>query len=170
MMRQGILALAAIAALIAGPGFAQDFEADILAQLRGQGYAGIALSHTWLGRTRIVATLRGELREIVFDPNTGEILRDLSRTVMADNGFGSGGNAASSSTGGTSAGTSVATAAGVNGAATGTRMEAATALDAGVATGSATQGQTNLVSGPTGGSTGTQIGIPFQILQSTGGQ
>ena len=148
--------MAAAAALIAGPGFAQNYETDIMAQLQGQGYQGIALSHTWLGRTRIVATLNGDLREIVFDPNTGEILRDLSRSLVADNGSNSGNSDAVVASGG-----------GTAGAASNTR----TGVAAAVVAGTAVPGQPAIGTGVTG-ATGAVIdpGVNFLILQPTGGK
>lgn len=50
---------------------------DIVAQLAKQGYQDITVTKTWLGRVRIVATRDGGTREIVMNPRTGEILRDL---------------------------------------------------------------------------------------------
>ena len=48
----------------------------VAAQLRDQGYGQIEVARTWLGRVRVVG-LRGAIRrEIVVNPNTGEILRD----------------------------------------------------------------------------------------------
>ena len=47
-------------------------------QLRGFGYGQIKVSRTWLGRVRITAERGKTAREIVIDPRTGEVLRDLS--------------------------------------------------------------------------------------------
>lgn len=56
---------------------ARDFVAEIVAQLGAAGYEIDRISRTWLGRVRIRAhNARGE-REIVINPVTGEILRDL---------------------------------------------------------------------------------------------
>ena len=63
MMRKMIQTAAALTLLTLGPAFAQTYELDITAQLREQGYQNITLSHTWLGRTRIVALLGSDLRE-----------------------------------------------------------------------------------------------------------
>ena len=78
---------AAVATLLAGPGQAQsDARArakavtdSISRQLRRQGYRDIAVSRTLLGRVQITAERRGALREIVVNPFTGEILRDVQR-------------------------------------------------------------------------------------------
>lgn len=55
----------------------------IRAQLRSQGYTRISLERTLLGRVRILATGPGSRREIIVDPRTGEILRDLWRAMDA---------------------------------------------------------------------------------------
>ncbi len=65
------LALSGSAAAAAG------YEADIVAQLRALGFDTIMVSTTWLGRTRITARKNGSGREIVINPRTGEILRDI---------------------------------------------------------------------------------------------
>ena len=170
-MRHGILAFAA-AALMAGPSHAQNYEADIMAQLRDQGYVGITLSHTWLGRTRIVATLHGDLREIVFDPNTGEILRDLSRTLMADSGSGSSGTSVSAPLAAVPTGATVASAAGVTGTATGTSTEAGVDVAAATGAASAAPNQSTGLASPSGGVAGVDpvTGWPFLILQPAGGR
>lgn len=178
MMRKLILTAAALTALTLGPALAQTYELDITAQLRAQGYQNITLSHTWLGRTRIVALLGSDLREIVIDPNTGEILRDLSRTLMAEGSSGRGNGAPS--------GTGAAVVAGSGTAASTVRMTsgiaAATALDAQGTPSAAFGISAPSGSGPNGtnGSVGqstsgtpvdpNQTGLPFQILVPTGGQ
>mgnify|MGYP006955165040 CR=1 FL=1 len=54
---------------------AQSVQDQIVSQLRGQGFTEISLQRTWLGRVRVIA-LRDDLRrELVFNPQTGEILR-----------------------------------------------------------------------------------------------
>lgn len=169
MMRNGILAVAAVAAVaafIATPGFSQDYEADIMAQLQGQGYQGITLSHTWLGRTRIVAMLDGDLREIVFDPNTGEILRDLSRLAVADAGTDSDNDGGQVASAGPASGAASATTA------TNTPVgTAAASVAASVAGGGAVQGQPGLAMGIAGAPMNvTDPAFSFQILQPTGGQ
>lgn len=181
MMRNVILTVAVLTALSLGPAYAQSYELDITAQLREQGYKNITLSHTWLGRTRIVALLGSDLREIVLDPHTGEILRDLSRTMMAGGGSGGGG-----STGGnpaTNPGAAVVASSGAgNGTIGGTSggtvrttldVSAATVLGGQVTT-SATVGiSTALVGNATPASGGTpgvaQTATPFQILGPAGG-
>ena len=57
--------------------FAGPLEDRIVAQLRSQGFDSISVSRTLLGRTRFVATNDEVNREIILNPRTGEILRDL---------------------------------------------------------------------------------------------
>jgi hypothetical protein len=188
MMRKMFLTAAALTALTLGPALAQTYELDIAAQLREQGYQNITLSHTWLGRTRIVALLGSDLREIVLDPNTGEILRDLSRTVMAEGGTGRGNDAMPGSGSATVASAGSASAGSANGGNPGTvrttaGVAAATSLDGQVTT-SATVGISTASGGivsPVGGGSASQpnvgtlgnqgqAGLPFQILGPAGGQ
>lgn len=63
----------------AGPLLAQTPEIvnQIVGQLRGQGYDKITVRRTLLGRLRLVAQGAGQRREIIVNPNTGEILRDF---------------------------------------------------------------------------------------------
>lgn len=56
---------------------------QIIAQLTGQGFSEFEVSRTWLGRTRIISESDLYWREIVFNPNTGEILRDYI-TLLKD--------------------------------------------------------------------------------------
>ena len=58
-----------------------DMVAMILADLTGAGYEAITVERTLLNRERIVATRGDVWREIVVDPRTGEILRDLRRSL-----------------------------------------------------------------------------------------
>jgi hypothetical protein len=61
----------------AGMALASGVQEDVVAQLRGQGFSQIKVATTWLGRTRITAQKGNLSREIVLNPRTGEILRDL---------------------------------------------------------------------------------------------
>lgn len=70
-----ILLLILGAALPAG---AATIEERIAAELQAQGYEILEANRTWLGRWRIVAEKDEIRREIVFNPGTGEILRDYS--------------------------------------------------------------------------------------------
>lgn len=82
MERRKFLSRAAalgVAAMLAGPALAADGAAEaVMRQLRALGYADVDAARTLLGRTRITAERGAERREIVLDPRSGEILRDLS--------------------------------------------------------------------------------------------
>lgn len=54
-----------------------DFEQDIVRQLQDMGFTQVEVTRTLLGRVRITATGADGTREIILNPNTGEILRDL---------------------------------------------------------------------------------------------
>ncbi len=77
-MIRRVLVLAICGSLaMAGPVAAAGFEDAVVAQLQAQGYGQIRLEHTLLGRVRIVAMLEGMRREIILNPRTGEVLRDV---------------------------------------------------------------------------------------------
>jgi len=76
-MRPSTLFIAAILAVLTSPALAQDVSAAIAEQLKAQGYSDIDVSRTWLGRARIVGENDAQRREIVVNPRTGEILRDV---------------------------------------------------------------------------------------------
>lgn len=64
---------------LAQPAPAQPVPADqIVAQLMEKGYVIVLNERTWLGRGRVVADRLGVRRELVFNPGTGEILRDYA--------------------------------------------------------------------------------------------
>lgn len=77
MLRRAFLLGLVAAVSGAGPGLAQGYADTLLAELRREGYRDIVVSRTLLGRLRVQAARNGRLREIVLNPNTGEILRDL---------------------------------------------------------------------------------------------
>jgi len=56
----------------------------IIQQLVEQGYERVEVSKTWLGRYRFIAYGGDRVREIVFNPATGEILRDYLRMLGDD--------------------------------------------------------------------------------------
>lgn len=76
MMRGTVLLLLALLAAL--PAAAGTLEQELTRQLRLQGYGQIQISRTWLGRLRLQARSGDLLREIVVNPNTGEILRDYA--------------------------------------------------------------------------------------------
>ena len=81
MNRRRVMACLAAGLLTLGPMvapvMAQDIGDVLVAQLRDQGFAVQSLETTWLGRLRILATRGGGQREIIVNPRTGEILRDI---------------------------------------------------------------------------------------------
>lgn len=87
-VRRGGLAAAMILAATAGA-LADPSEA-IQQQLRAQGYVITEVGRTWLGRVRIEAQLGRYRREVVLDPVTGEVRRDLveDTTQKADRSGG----------------------------------------------------------------------------------
>lgn len=80
MKRRLILCLAA-ALMVAAPARAASLADGIVAQLRAQGFTEVSVERTLLGRTRIFAEGVPGMREIILNPNTGEILRDLYTTA-----------------------------------------------------------------------------------------
>lgn len=95
------------------PATAQSMQEVIVKQLVDQGFTRISINTTFLGRVRIVATSAARSREIIFNPRTGEILRDywddldgggrVSPKIVSPFGGDSGGG---DSGGGKSGGTS----------------------------------------------------------------
>lgn len=67
-----------IALFLLTPGFAaaQSVQDQIVSQLTAQGFTRIEVSRTLLGRVKIEARSPRLERELVFNPVTGEILRD----------------------------------------------------------------------------------------------
>jgi hypothetical protein len=83
MNRRGFLgqlgAGLALAGLGARPALAESPVDAVIRQLEGFGYRDISVRRTLLGRVRVQARRGADEREIVLDPRTGEILRDLLR-------------------------------------------------------------------------------------------
>ncbi len=77
MRRRVFLAALLGAVATAGPALARDRSDDIVRQLKKGGYSIVDVSRTFLGRVRILASRKGGRREIIVNPSTGEILRDL---------------------------------------------------------------------------------------------
>lgn len=63
--------------LTGGQARAASYADDLVAQLMGMGYTDITVAVTWLGRVKIQAHRDGGIREVVLNPLTGEILRDV---------------------------------------------------------------------------------------------
>lgn len=62
---------------------ASQVQDAIVNQLKAQGFTNIHIGRTLLGRVRIDATSDKQSREIVFNPRTGEILRDYWSDIVA---------------------------------------------------------------------------------------
>jgi len=77
MQRSPIYLAAALGLALAGSVQAQDLVGGITNQLRDLGFEQIDVKQTLLGRTRIIARSAEGQREIILNPNTGEILRDF---------------------------------------------------------------------------------------------
>jgi uncharacterized membrane protein YgcG len=86
-MHRRRLILGLVAVLAAGPVSAQSLADRVTRDLERQGMTSIETSRTLLGRTRIVGTGPEGRREVILNPRTGEILRDL----WQPSGTGSGG-------------------------------------------------------------------------------
>ncbi|MFN3846654.1 MAG: hypothetical protein ACK4RZ_12675 [Paracoccaceae bacterium] len=77
MNRRLFLSLGLAAVCFGQAAFARSFADSVVAQLKKRGYRNISVGRTLLGRTRITAERNGGRREIILNPRTGEILRDL---------------------------------------------------------------------------------------------
>ncbi len=96
MMARIVMGALVVGALGGSPALAEGYADSIVRQLEAQGFTRIETEQTWLGRTRIVAEGSQGQREIIVNPNTGEILRDL---WLAQNGGGVGGLISNSASG-----------------------------------------------------------------------
>ena len=83
--RSFLLMTSAAGASVAFPAYA-DYVNSVRDRLRQQGYRQISVSSTMLGRTRIVAKSKTGTREIIMNPRTGEILRDLWSSAQGSSG------------------------------------------------------------------------------------
>ena len=77
MNRRVLVTILALATACAGQVRAEEPVDRILRDLKKLGYDNISVESTWLRRTRIFAQNDEAQREIILNPNTGEILRDL---------------------------------------------------------------------------------------------
>lgn len=76
----GLLALTPFAAS------AQSVQEQILTQLSEQGFHDFEVSKTLLGRIRVTSKSNTLRRELVFNPVTGEILRDYWTALTSNSG------------------------------------------------------------------------------------
>jgi len=86
MHRRLLLLSLATIGLLATQAMAQSVAEQISRQLRDQGFGQVTISQTWLGRTRIIGKSGDGQREIILNPKTGEILRDLFTTAGGKSG------------------------------------------------------------------------------------
>ena len=77
MNRRHFLIVFGLTAGFAVSALAATFEDTVVAQLKSQGYQSITVERTLLGRVKIVGQISDGRREIILNPRTGEILRDL---------------------------------------------------------------------------------------------
>ena len=57
---------------------------DLVEDLQAAGFTYIEIRRTFLGRARIIAYSATEMREVVLNPTTGEVLRDLVQESADD--------------------------------------------------------------------------------------
>lgn len=76
MQRRKLILALTVGMLAATPALA-DYSQDVVRQLTEMGFDDVEVSRTLLGRVRITATGENGQREIILNPRTGEILRDL---------------------------------------------------------------------------------------------
>lgn len=77
MQRHSLIVVAALMTLLSTTAARADFVDGIVDWLHRQGYEEVDVTRTLLGRTRIVATTSEGTREVIVNPRTGEILRDV---------------------------------------------------------------------------------------------
>ncbi|WP_298434422.1 hypothetical protein [uncultured Jannaschia sp.] len=75
LLRAGLL----VGALSFGVAAQAQTASGMIGRLQAEGFDRIEVSRTLLGRVRIEARGNGQRREIVFNPRTGEVLRDYAR-------------------------------------------------------------------------------------------
>ncbi|MFO6464088.1 hypothetical protein ACK8OR_06835 [Jannaschia sp. KMU-145] len=75
LLRAGLL----VGALSFGAAAQAQSPSGMIGRLQAEGFDRIEVSRTLLGRVRIEARGNGQRREIVFNPRTGEVLRDYAR-------------------------------------------------------------------------------------------
>ena len=77
MRRKLISASLAAFLLMQSPAFAQSVAAeDVITRIEADGYTVTDVRRSWLGRTVITAVNDRELREVVLNRTSGEVLRD----------------------------------------------------------------------------------------------
>jgi hypothetical protein len=77
MNRRHVLFSATTFVLLSTTAARADYVEDVVEWLTGQGYRNIEVTRTFLGRVKIVASKGNGRRELICNPRTGEILRDI---------------------------------------------------------------------------------------------
>ena len=75
---------AVMALLCATPAVSQTLEESVVQQLQAQGFTSIRMERTFLGRLRFEAYSDTLERELVINPNTGQVLRDVWEPIDDD--------------------------------------------------------------------------------------
>ena len=86
MLKRTLVSLCVASFMAASPASAAATQESIVAELTEQGFTRIEIGRTLLGRVRVVAYGDGFQREIVFNPGSGVILRDLSTATGSGSG------------------------------------------------------------------------------------
>jgi len=84
MKRRYLMAMLLATAVGAGPAFAASVKDKLVSELKSQGFRNLSITRTWLGRTRITGSNGKFTRELVFNPYSGEILRDYWEEIKSD--------------------------------------------------------------------------------------
>jgi len=83
MKRSYLMAMLLATALSTGPAVAATVKEKLVNELKSQGFVDLTITRTWLGRTRIIGSNGKYKRELVFNPYSGEILRDYWEEVKS---------------------------------------------------------------------------------------
>ncbi|MDQ7079285.1 MAG: hypothetical protein Q9M41_01300 [Paracoccaceae bacterium] len=84
MKRRYLMAMLLATAVGTGPAFAASVKDKLVSELKSQGFRNLSITRTWLGRTRITGSNGKFTRELVFNPYSGEILRDYWEEIKSD--------------------------------------------------------------------------------------
>lgn len=88
MRRVLLMAGFAASLMVQTPALAQSAQtADVIAQIEADGYTVTDVRRSWLGRIVITATKDTDLREVVVNRTSGEVLRDqrFANEIPRDN-------------------------------------------------------------------------------------
>lgn len=76
---------ARVQVFVAAPSIAKrDAVQNLVKELKAAGFTYIEIHRTFLGRARVVAYSATEVREIILNSITGEVLRDLAQENIED--------------------------------------------------------------------------------------